>query len=293
MPVGNVAAIIAARRTRRNSKGLVPTPVSHFASRRSCVLKRSIYKQLPKTKDWLKQSKGGKDVDARILEIGWTRCFAILLIRMISNRQGAACSVFAQGFCGRTKAQRSCAGRVCQEGVEVLFSLMHIFQNFQNLLLHLCLGRWNWEISSGTAEDIVGMGCLNISKWRASDLLQGYLENLNSVGLNWQGLWYEQVWQTGVCNLPFSVSNAANILVSIWISLIGRLKQSTAASHEILGPYLLESKIRKYHFFQSPPLFCFVLNFQAWSSGQTADRHRLFNAAWNVAKWLVDKWNAG
>eukprot|EP00434_Breviolum_minutum_P024894 symbB.v1.2.021986.t1/scaffold1899.1/size238565/22 len=34
MPVGNVAAIIAARRTRRNSKGLLPTPVSVAEQRR-------------------------------------------------------------------------------------------------------------------------------------------------------------------------------------------------------------------------------------------------------------------
>lgn len=83
---------------------------------------------------------------------------------------------------------------------------LHIFRN---LLLHLWLGRWNWETSSGTAGYGPGVGCLKISKWRASDLLQGCLENLNLVGLNWQGLWYEQVWQTGVCNLLFSVMHCS------------------------------------------------------------------------------------
>lgn len=118
MPVGNVAAIIAARRTRRNSK-VRPTPAPYIAQ-----------KYFRSQNDFPCLNELDKSDSWKRTEMKFTKLTKLTLFKIRHFNFSFTCwqhGNMLQGECGRAKAKTSCSCRVCPEGLE--YWNQHCLQN--------------------------------------------------------------------------------------------------------------------------------------------------------------------
>lgn len=270
MPVGNVAAIIAARRTRRNSK-VRPTPAPYIAQKSFRSQNNfPCLNELDKSDNWKRT------------EMKLTKLTKLTLFKTRHFNFSFTCwqhGNMLQGECGRAKAKTSCSCRVCPEGLECWNQ-----HCLQNATLFRC------ERSLFKTHSVLILLGGEIGQNHQAHFVQTVVSKQNNLAtpfwycvgsfsrlcmmtiqtklrVNNQDLRYKQFWQTGALDLFWAVVQSCTwqirIKFSCWISWVSII---------IAGTDFCDSYI--------------LIDHKARPSSQTLDWHGFFNTAWNATKLL-------